>query len=97
MNNQPNRSSQPSWGATIGMFFGCWILAFIACVFVSMLVVSTSGAVGYSRGGLSMLVVALISAAYYRSTSKGSAAATGALVAGAVIGVVAAYAGMSLY
>lgn len=95
MTNMPGTNA-PSWGKTVGIFFACWVIAFICCVLTSYFFAQSSGMTGYSNGGLSMIVVGAISAAYYRSSGNGIAAVFYSGVAGAVIGFLAVYMSVSL-
>ena len=82
---------KPSWGKTIGVFFLCWMLAFLGCVFVSMFAGLSQGLSGYSRGGLSVFVVGIVCAAIYRSNGKVAGVAIGSIVVGAFIGLLAVF------
>ena len=80
---------KPSWGKTIGVFFLCWVLAFLGCVFTSIIAGHYQGFSGYSRGGLSVLVVGIICAAIYRSSGKAAGVVIGSIVTGIIVGLLA--------
>ena len=91
------KPEKPGAGATISVFFLCWVLAFICCVIVSMFVGRSYGFMGYSNGGLSMPIVGVLCAVYYHSSGKIPPAAIAAAIAGAVIGFIAVQMAASMY
>ena len=82
---------KPSWGKTIGVFFLCWTLAFLGCVFTSMLAGYSQGFSGYSTGGLSVSLAGLVCAAIYRSNGKVGGVAIGSIAFGIIVGLLVVF------
>ena len=94
---KPEEPKKPGAGATIGVFFLCWVVAFICCVFTSMIAGGAYGFTGYSNGGLSMLIVGICCAVYYHSSGKAPRALGAATIAGVVIGFLAVQLTLAMY
>lgn len=91
------KPEKPGAGATIGVFFLCWVIAFICCVIVSMISGRAYGFTGYSNGGLSMLIVAICCSVYYHSSGNASRAIGASAIAGVVVGFIAVQMAVAMY
>lgn len=90
-------SSQPSWGATIGVYFLCLLVMGVTTAVSSLMISYGVGQGGYGVGGILSWLCSLACAAYYRSTGKVGTAVLIAVSIGVVLGAITAFAAPQLY
>lgn len=86
----PDGPKEPSGGATVGVFFLCWLVGGFCCAIASLMCAQANGLAGYSAGGIGTFIIAICGAAYYHSSGMMGVAVLFAAIIGICIGLLIA-------